>query len=191
MTGPLPLDLMYTSKITPSLVGNTTIYTSLFDRRWWRENDVFVRALDLGNDDISPVPYFQSGDLVRAGGDVSNFGILRTFYVAGLAQDYTLNHSFSGHSARTEFGVRIHWERFVDDKKIGSTPDARSGVYYTGAPSGPVEIVGQSHHYETAGLALYAEEKIDRERLTLLREDPSVGTIAVHFPRLGYDIREV
>ena len=33
--------------------------------------------------------------------------------------------------------------------------------------------------------------QIDRERLALVREDPSVGTIAVHFPRLGYDIREV
>ena len=33
--------------------------------------------------------------------------------------------------------------------------------------------------------------QIDRERLTLLREDPSVGAIAVHFPRLGYGIREV
>ncbi len=33
--------------------------------------------------------------------------------------------------------------------------------------------------------------QIDRKRLTLLREDPSVGMITVHFPRLGYDIREV
>ena len=33
--------------------------------------------------------------------------------------------------------------------------------------------------------------QIDRERLALVREDPSIGTIAVHFPRLGYDIREV
>ena len=33
--------------------------------------------------------------------------------------------------------------------------------------------------------------QIDRERLALVREDPSIGTVAVHFPRLGYDIREV
>lgn len=33
--------------------------------------------------------------------------------------------------------------------------------------------------------------QIDRERVALVREDSRVGTVAVHFPRLGYDIREV
>ena len=161
---------MYTSKITANLVGNTTAYLNVFDRRWWREDDVFVRASALETGDFTPVPYFQSGDLVRVGGDASNFGILRTFYVGGIAQDYSLTHSLGGHLAKAEAGVRAHWERFIDDKKIGDAPDARDGVYYTGTPGDPddpVKIVGQSHHYETAALALYAKEQIEWGRLTL------------------------
>ena len=164
------LDLMYTSKITANLVGNTTVYLNAFDRRWWRENDIFVRASALGTGAFTPVPYFQSGDLVRVGGSAGNFGILRTFYVGGIAQDYSLKHSLGGHLAKAEAGVRAHWERFIDDKKIGDAPDARDGVYYTGTPGDPddpVQIVGQSHHYETVALALYAKEHIEWGRLTL------------------------
>ncbi len=164
------LDLMYTSKITANLVGNTTVYLNAFDRRWWRENDIFVRASALGTGAFTPVPYFQSGDLVRVGGSAGNFGILRTFYVGGIAQDYALKHSLGGHLAKAKAGVRAHWERFIDDKKIGDAPDARDGVYYTGTPGDPddpVQIVGQSHHYETAALALYAKEQIEWGRLTL------------------------
>ena len=164
------LDLMYTSRITANLVANTTAYLNVFDRRWWREDDVFVRASALETGDLTPVPYYQSGDLVRIGGGAGNFGILRTFYVAGIAQDYTLKHGLGGRAAIAEAGVRAHWERFIDDKKIGDAPDARDGVYYTGTPGDPgdpVQIVGQSHHYETAALALYAKERVEWGRLTL------------------------
>ena len=164
------LDLMYTSKIAANLVGNTTVYLNAFDRRWWREGDVFVRAAALETGDFAPVPYFERGDLVRVGGNVGNFGILRTFYVGGVAQDYALTHRLGGHWAKAEAGVRAHWERFIDDKKVGDAPDARDGAYYTGTPSDPddpVQIVGQSHHYETTALALYAKDHIAWGRLTL------------------------
>ena len=163
------LDVMYTSKITPNLVGNTSVYLSYFDRRWWREDDVFVRASEFATD-RSPVPYFQTGDLMRIGGGASNFGILRTFYVGGIAQDYTLEHNVMGNKSRAEWGVRAHWERFIDDKKIGSAPDSRDGVYYTGTPNDPkdpVQIVGQSHHYETTALAVYVKEQIKRGNLVV------------------------
>ena len=164
------LDLMYTSRITPDLAANTTLYLNVFDRRWWREDDIFVRASALKTGDLAPVPYYQGGDLARVGGGAGNFGILRTFYVGGVAQDYTLRHTVAGRAARAEAGVRAHWERFVDDRKIGGAPDARDGVYYTGTPGDPgdpVKIVGQSHHYETAALALYARERVEWGRWTL------------------------
>ena len=165
------LDLIYTNRITPKLVGNTTVYTSYFDRRWWREDDVFIRASALGDEDPEPVAYFQSGDLVRVGGGISNFGILRTFYVGGVAQDYSFEHRFMGAPARAEVGARLHWERFVDDKKIGAAPNARSGIYYTGTPDDPddpVTILGQSHHYATRALALYGKQRLYRGKLTLI-----------------------
>ena len=164
------LDLMYTSRITPDLAGNTTLYLNVFDRRWWREDDIFVRASALETGDLTPVAYYQGGDLARVGGGAGNFGILRTFYVGGAAQDYTLQHTLAGHAARAEAGARAHWERFIDDKRIGDAPDARDGVYYTGSPGDPddpVKIVGQSHHYETAALALYARERVEWGRWSL------------------------
>ena len=164
------VDLIYTNKITDNMVSNTTMYTSLFDRRWWREDDIFVRPAALETGTLVPVPYFQTGDLVRTGNGKSNFGILRTFYVGGIEHNYTLNHGISGNSGRAEIGGRVHWERFIDDRKIGDAPDARDGVYYTGTPGStedPVKIVGQSHHYETMALALYAREQLELQNLTL------------------------
>ena len=164
------IDLIYTNKISTNLVSNTTLYTSLFDRRWWREDDIFVRPTALETGNLAPVPYFQTGDLVRTGNGKSNFGILRTFYVGGIEQNYILNHGIAGNLGRAEIGARVHWERFIDDKKTGDAPDARDGVYYTGTPGSetdPVKIVGQSHHYETIALALYAKEQVRFERLTI------------------------
>ena len=164
------VDLIYTNKVTENLVSNTTAYTSLFDRRWWREDDIFVRPASLETGNLVPVPYFQTGDLVRTGNGKSNFGILRTFYVGGIEQNYTVKHSISGNVGEAEIGGRVHWERFIDDKKIGDAPDARDGVYYTGTPGStedPVRLVGQSHHYETMALALYAREQLELQNLTL------------------------
>ncbi len=164
------LDLIYTNKMTENLISNTIAYSNLFDRRWWREDDIFVRPTSLENGELVPVPYFQTGDLVRTGNGKSNFGILRTFYVGGIEQNYSVGHDIGGNSGRVEVGGRIHWERFIDDKKIGDAPDARDGIYYTGTPDStddPVKIVGQSHHYETTALALYAKEQLELQNLTL------------------------
>ena len=164
------LDLIYTNKISANLISNTTVYTSVFDRRWWRENDVFVRASAFVRGDLTPVPHYQTGDLVRIGGGAGNFGILRTFYVGGIEQNYTFKHSLVGSQGHAEMGARVHWERFIDDRKIGDVPDARDGVYYTGTPDDPedpVNIVGQSHHYETTALALYLKEQREWNRLTV------------------------
>ncbi len=164
------LDLIYTNKISENLVSNTTMYTSIFDRRWWREDDIFVRPSALETENLVPVPYFQTGDLVRTGNGKSNFGILRTFYVGGIEQNYTYKHGIAANVGRAEIGGRVHWERFIDDKKIGDAPDARDGIYYRGTQGStedPISIVGQSHHYETLALALYAKEQLELENLTL------------------------
>ncbi len=100
------LDLIYTNKISENIESNTTFYTSLFDRRWWREDDIFVQPTALETGEILPVPYFQIGDLVRIGNDSSNFGILRTFYVGGIEQNYTYNHNILGNTGRAEIGGR-------------------------------------------------------------------------------------
>ena len=164
------LDIIYTNKISQNIESNTTFYTSMFDRRWWREDDIFVRPTALETGEILPVPYFQIGNLVRIGNGSTNFGILRTFYVGGIEQNYTYKHNIIGNTGRAEIGGRLHLERFIDDKKVGDATDAREGVYYTGtqgSSADPVKIVGQSHHYETAALALYVKEMLELKDLTL------------------------
>lgn len=164
------LDLIYTNKISDNIVSNSTLYSSLFDRRWWREDDIFVRPSSFETGSLAPVPYFQTGDLVRIGNGKSNFGILRTFYVGGVEQNYSWKHRIGNNLANSDIGGRLHWERFIDDRKVGNAPDARDGVYYTGiqdSTENPVKILGQSHHYETTALALYAKEHIEIQNLTL------------------------
>lgn len=164
------LDLIYTNKISNNIVSNSTFYSSIFDRRWWREDDIFVRPSSFDTGKLIAVPYFQTGDLVRTGNGKSNFGILRTFYVGGVEQNYSWKHGIGSNSANVDIGGRLHWERFIDDRKVGNAPDARDGVYYTGiqdSTENPVKILGQSHHYETTALALYAEEHIEFQNLTL------------------------
>ena len=65
-------------------------------------------------------------------------------------------------------GVEYTGSALLMTKKPENAPDARDGVYYTGTPDSeedPVKIVGQSHHYETMALALYAKEQINFRRL--------------------------
>lgn len=157
------LDLIRNKYFSSGFVGTTKLYTNYFDRKWWREDDVFVRASDYydNDDSLTPVPWYTSGDLVRTGGGETARGNLRTFYVFGVEQSYNWEHSLFGNKSHLEFGGRVHWDRFIDDKKMGDTPDAQEGVYYTGNPdSGDVVIVGQSHHYQTFAVSAFLMEKL-------------------------------
>ncbi|MGM0587158.1 MAG: TonB-dependent receptor domain-containing protein [Bacteroidota bacterium] len=158
------LDVIYTHQISKSLTGHTRAYVNYFDRDWWREDDVFVRASEFQGPDgpINPVPPYTPGNLIRTGNNESNFGILRSFYVAGVQQSYDINHTMGSVAGEIEVGGRLHWERFIDDRKQGFAEDARDGVYYTGNPEEPstLNILGQSHHYETRALSLFGSDEL-------------------------------
>ena len=159
-------DLMQTEKLSPSLSKSTTFFASFFDRRWWRENDIFIKRSDLGLENPDAQPYYSIFDLVRVGNGTDNFGILRTFYVLGLESSYKLKHNLFDHPSKMETGWRIYWERFIDDRKTGFTADsvyatdAREGVYFRGSGDS-LEILGTSHHYETMALSGFLSESID------------------------------
>ena len=156
-------DLIQSERLSSSLSKNTTAYVSYFDRRWWRENDIFILASDLDQENPSAANYYDPYDLVRVGNGQDSFGILRTFYVTGYEQSYRLKHLFIGKKSNLEIGARIYWERFIDDKKQGSAPDSRDGIYFIPAASDeetPV-VVGQSHHYETMAFSAFLLESID------------------------------
>lgn len=162
-------DFIETVNINSKLTKTGSVFVSYFDRRWWRENDIFIKASDYGLESPRPQPYYSSADLMRVGGGVDNFGILRTFYVIGYDQNYKYEHSIFGNKANLDMGARIYWDRFIDDKQTGMNVDSRDGIYYiependTDSP----EIVGQSHHYHTMALSTYFSEKIDFEFATI------------------------
>ena len=158
--------------MSSTLTKSTTAFASFFDRRWWRENDIFIKASDLAEDSPLAQPYYSPYDLVRVGNGKNNFGILRTFYVLGLEQSHKMKHEILNKPSKMEMGWRVYAERFIDDRKTGFssdsvyTPDAREGVYFRGSGDS-LEILGTSHHYETMALSGFISESIDFGTFTL------------------------
>ena len=185
------LDIIQTEKINRNISKNTSAYVNYFDREWWREYDMFIRAEDLNSSneysldqavDKDPAPGSglsgysdQYINLIRVGNGTNNFGILRKFYVAGTETSYKIEHNIFNWSAKMDIGWRLYWERFLDDRKEGDSPTDRVGAYYElihpdsldiiGNPA--VNVLGKSHHYETRAFAGYISESIDMGILNL------------------------
>jgi len=176
------LDVIQTEKINSKISKSTSTFFNFFDRRWWREYDMFIRPESLNRsneytveDEVSKDGENglsgwkdQTIDLVRVGNGINNFGILRKFYVAGHESSYDIDHKLFNIPAKMNIGFRLYWERFEDDRKEGSSPLDREGVYFE--PVGPdsfdiignpaVNILGKSHHYETRALSGYVQESL-------------------------------
>lgn len=153
------LDLIYTNRVNSSLTATTKAYANIFDRNWWRENDVFVDGdTYVPGGSIDPVAYYTPGNLVRVGNGQNNFGNLRTFYVLGIEQSYKWKHELLGRKSLLETGGRYYWDKFLDNKMLGLSPKDRTGVYYLADSTGTPTIFGQSLHFETSALSLYALE---------------------------------
>ena len=188
------LDIIHSEQINDKLIKTDKLFSSYFDRRWWRENDIFILATDYKNNSENPT--FQSPespfDLVRTGNGVDNFGILRTFYVLGYERQYALTSTFLNVPSKYEYSGRLYWERFIDDKMVGSAPDAREGIYYYEAETCNDEtlssdgscfdfedlnnnnayddsetVIGQSHNYETMALSGYLSNTTEFDFITL------------------------
>ena len=132
---------------------NTKVYFNYFDRDWWREHDMFTSASDYANGSYSEIPLSETAnvtDLIRVGNGETNFGILRTFMVAGVDHQYLWKHNI-GDSVRgsLNIGARAHFERFLDNAGSGTAPDARTGTYY------------RANNYETYAYSFFAREEFD------------------------------
>jgi len=185
------LDVIETEKIQSNTIRTRKIYGSYFDRKWWREDDVFILASEADSEN----PNFQAPgtpfNIIRTGNGKSNFGILRTFYVLGYEQSYSIDSYFINNPTKYEYGGRIYFERFIDDKKVGSEPNAREGIYFEEAETCNVAldndgncndyldlnnnsqyddsetVVGQSHHYETIAFSSYLSNSTDYGIITI------------------------
>jgi len=174
------LDVIQTEKISSRISKSTSTFFNFFDRRWWREYDMFIRpeSLNESNEYSAEDEVSKDGEnglsgwkdqtieLVRVGNGINNFGILRKFYVAGHESSYDIDHKLFNLPAKMNIGFRLYWERFEDDRKEGSSPTDRDGVYFE--PVGPdsfdiignpaVNVLGKSHHYETRSLSGFVQE---------------------------------
>ena len=151
------LDFIETTKVNTDLLKTRKLFGSLFDRRWWRETDIFVSESNIIEQlDHQTIEDSFIDDIIRVGNGETNFGILRTFYVLGYEQSYKLNHNFFKFNSVAEYGVRGYWERFIDDKVIGDSPDAREGRFYWEAEEGDVV-------YDLNGNGVYDEFYIHPE----------------------------
>ena len=174
------LDLIQTEKISSKISKSTSTFFNFFDRKWWREYDMFIRpeSLNESNEYSAEDEVSKDGEnglsgwkdqtieLVRVGNGINNFGILRKFYVAGHESSYDIEHKLFNIPAKMNIGFRLYWERFEDDRKEGGSPTDRDGVYFE--PVGPdsfdiignpaVNVLGKSHHYETRALSGYVQE---------------------------------
>ena len=114
------VDLIDTQQLSSTTIKTNKVFASYFDRRWWRENDIFISPNDLDDyfagHDPPAQPYYSGSDLVRVGDGKTSLGILRTFYVVGLEQSYAINHRLFGFESKMDVGARIYFERFIDDK---------------------------------------------------------------------------
>ena len=132
---------------------NTKVYFNYFDRDWWREHDMFASASDYEDGSYNEIPLAETAnvtDLIRVGNGQTNFGILRTFMVAGVDHQYLWKHNI-GDSVKgsLNLGARVHFERFLDNAGTGDAPDARSGTYY------------RANNYETYAYSFFAREEFD------------------------------
>ena len=107
-------DLIHMKNISQSTRMTTTGFFSYFDRKWWRENDVFWNLSETAI--LAPN---SAQTKVRKGDGQYSLGILRKFYVAGLERKYLIQSSKSSLLRNTEIGGRVYFERFIDDKKKG------------------------------------------------------------------------
>ena len=122
-------------QISNDFISTKKLYGSYFDRRWWRENDIFIKANTFGSDNPEILAPGTPFDIIRTGNGLNNFGILRTFYTLGYEHKYSIKSDLFGYESQFEYSGRLYWERFIDDKKIGDRPSARDGIYYE-----PLEI---------------------------------------------------
>jgi Fe(3+) dicitrate transport protein len=187
----ISLDAIYNRSYADNIQGTTKLYGNVFDRPWWREENVFVRASDFQKNGadaerVGPPPFSpeeREADLMRVAltdiadpDSAEGFGNDRRFYVTGVEHTFDIDHSLLGRSASLETGARLHYERFINKNKIVDEIGSREGVFYRGEipddpGDDPVTIVGEYTVYETRALALYGIEDIE---LGALRLSPGI-----------------
>lgn len=170
------IDLIKNDYSKKNWIATTKAYASWFNREWYRENDIYVQAVDYEaylNDVISfDQLRAQDGnrvdpnvDYVRIGDRQNSFGILREFYTGGMEKSWLYDQ---GAQNELEFGFRGHFERFhnerlegnsgangefnVKDVQLTKMGDEGELVKFNGAV--------QSEVFETKALSLFLQERM-------------------------------
>lgn len=170
----LAFDLIHNDYSQKNWIQTTKAYANWFDRKWYRENDIYVRADDYADylegdlefNEMSVVSPIYKNEVVRIGDNTSSFGILRQFYVAGLERSWLFNIS---EQSELEFGARGHFERFHNERRHGNSglegEFSVKDIYLT-KTNDEGELVKyetgvKSEIYETTSLAAFVQNRWD------------------------------
>lgn len=170
------IDLIKNDYSKKNWIATTKAYASWFNREWYRENDIYVQAVDYEaylNDVISfDQLRAQDGnrvdpnvDYVRIGDRQNSFGILREFYTGGMEKSWLYDQ---GSQNELEFGFRGHFERFHNERLEGNSGvDGEFNVKDVqltkmGDDGELVKFNGavQSEVFETKALSLFIQERM-------------------------------
>jgi Fe(3+) dicitrate transport protein len=100
---------------------NTTAYTSVFLRNWWRQSS---NSGQRPNDSADPL----CGGMANLNTTCGNEGRLRSYYTWGVDPKVHVSHHLFGMQNETDFGVRFHSEDQFRLQKNGPLPASRDGV---------------------------------------------------------------
>jgi Fe(3+) dicitrate transport protein len=113
--------VQHTWAATPQLLLNSSGYSSIFLRDWWRQSS---SSAQRPNDAADPLCGGMANLLTTCG----NEGRLRAYYTWGLEQRARWSPAFGGRRHEIDFGIRYHDELQERVQKNGPLPLSRDGV---------------------------------------------------------------
>jgi Fe(3+) dicitrate transport protein len=164
------IDLIYNFKASKHILLSTKGYVSQFQRDWWRQENVLIKASTakayLG-DEIYNSRYsyldgqtFGNDDYIRVGKisakKESTRARNRTFRVAGIQQSLKYNYNAENFKMNFEASVKGHWESFNNfEMKNDSSRFARSGV------------IDRDQFFQLAAYSGFLKNKFSIKRISL------------------------
>ncbi|MCC6370769.1 MAG: TonB-dependent receptor [Bacteroidia bacterium] len=164
------IDFSYNYKAGKNILLSTKSYASQFQRDWWRQENILIKAADAKSylgESIYNNRYsylngqeFGNNDFVRVGkvsaGKESTRARNRTFKVAGIQQSVKYDFAANNFKMKLEAALKGHWESFNNiEIKNDSSRFARSGV------------IDKDQFYQLAAYSAFVKTKLSFKKISI------------------------